>query len=91
MKKILVVGYAPYGTMEKLVAKYPDVLWFEERKVGMSESAFALIELVDMMDGVLFMKDSRMERKGYEIVCTLKQKQIYEEDAFPVEEKEEEK
>lgn len=89
MKKILVVGYAPYGTIEKLVKNYPNVLWFEERKVGMGESAFAMIELVDMMDGVLFMADSRLERKGYEIVCTLKGKKMYEMDAFPVEEEEE--
>lgn len=88
MKKILVVGWVPYGYMDKLVEKYPDVLWFEERKVGMSENAFALIELVDMMDGVMFMKDSEGKRKGYEIVCTLKQKEMYEVDAFPVEEEE---
>ena len=88
MKKILVVGYAPYGYMDKLVAKYPDVLWFEERRVGMSESAFAMIELVDMMDGVLFVKDGEGKRRGYEIVCTLKEKKMYEVDAFPVEEEE---
>ena len=89
MKKILVVGYVPYGTIEKLVKNYPNVLWFEERKVGMSESAFAMIDLVDAMDGVLFVNDNDGKRKGYEIVCTLKGKKMYEMDAFPVEEEEE--
>ena len=91
MKKILVVGYMPYGYMGKLVEKYPDVLWFSEQEVGMSDKSRALIELVEMMDGVMFM-DNYSDRIGYEVACVMMQKTIYEKDEFSVEEhKEEEK
>lgn len=86
MKKILVVGYVPYGYMDKLVEKYPDVLWFSEQEVGMSDKSRALIELVEMMDGVMFMENYRSGRIGYEVACVMAQKKIYEKDEFPVEE-----
>ena len=92
MKKILVVGFMPYGYMGKLVEKYPDVLWFSEQEVGMSDKSRALIELVEMMDGVMFMGNYRSDRIGYEVACVMMGKTIYEKDEFPVEEhKEEEK
>ena len=91
MKKILVVGYMPYGYMGKLVEKYPYVLWFPGQDVGMSDKSRALIELVEMMDGVMFM-DNYSDRIGYEVACVMAKKTIYEKDEFPVEEhKEEEK
>lgn len=91
MKKILVVGYMPYGYMGKLVEKYPYVLWFPEQDVGMSDKSRALIELVEMMDGVMFM-DNYSDRIGYEVACVMAKKTIYEKDEFSVEEhKEEEK
>ena len=89
MKKILVVGFMPYGYMGKLVEKYPDVLWFSEQEVGMSDKAMALIALVEMMDGVMFMGNYRSDRIGYEVACVMTQKKIYEKDEFPVEEHEE--
>ena len=89
MKKILVVGYMPYGYMGKLVEKYPDVLWFPEQEVGMCDKSRALIELVDMMDGVMFMGDYHSDRIGYEVACVMMGKTIYEKDEFPVEEHEE--
>ena len=85
MKKILVVGYMPYGYMGKLVEKYPDVLWVPEQEVGMSDKSRALIELVEMMDGVMFM-DNYSDRIGYEVACVMMQKTIYEKDEFSVEE-----
>lgn len=88
MKKILLVGYVPYGYTEKLQKKYPNIIWFEERKIYFGDSAFAFIEVVGMMDGVMFMKDSLLDRKAYEVVCTLQKKDMYELDAFPVEEEE---
>ena len=92
MKKILVVGYMPYGYMGKLVEKYPDVLWFPEEEVGMSDKSRALIELVEMMDGVMFMGDYHSDRIGYEVACVMTHKDIYEKEEFSVEEhKEEEK
>ena len=95
MKKILVVGYMPYGYMGKLVEKYPDVLWFSEQEIGMSDKSRALIELVEMMDGVMSM-DNYSDRIGYEVACVMMKKTIYEKDEFSVEEhveehKEEEK
>lgn len=91
MKKILVVGFMPYGYMDKLVEKYPDVLWFQEQEVGMSDKAMALIELVEMMDGVMFM--GHRNRLTYEVVCSMTHKDIYEKNQYPVAEdpKEEEK
>ena len=86
MKKILVVGYMPYGYMGKLVEKYPDVLWFPEQEVGMSDKSRALIKLVEMMDGVMFMGDYHSDRIGYEVACVMMGKTIYEKDEFPVEE-----
>ena len=86
MKKILVVGFMPYGYMGKLVDKYPDVLWFSEQEVGMSDKSRALIELVEMMDGVMFMDHYRNDRIGYEVACVMMGKTIYEKDEFPVEE-----
>ena len=67
MKKVLVVGFMPYGYKEKLVKAYPNVLWFSDREVGMSDSAFALIELVEMMDTIMFMDDYHRDRIGYEV------------------------
>lgn len=86
MKKILVVGYMPYGYMGKLVEKYPDVLWFPEQEVGMSDKSRALIELVELMDGVMFMENYRNDRIGYEVACVMMGKTLYEKDEFPVEE-----
>ncbi len=93
MKKILLVGVVPYGYMGKLVEKYPNVLWFDANDIGMSENAFAMVELIKMMDGVMFLSNYKSTRLPYEIVCTLDNKPMYEKDAFPVEEpvKEEEK
>lgn len=86
MKKILVVGYMPYGYMGKLVEKYPDVLWFPEQEVGMSDKSRALIKLVEMMDGVMFMENYYSDRIGYEVACVMMGKTIYGKDEFPVEE-----
>lgn len=86
MKKILVVGFMGYGYKEKLVKTYPNVLWFSDREVGMSDSAFALIELVEMMDGVMFMDKDGSKRMSYEVACCMAKKPIHEKDDLPVEE-----
>lgn len=86
MKKILVVGFMPYGYKESLVKHYPNIIWFEEREIGMSESAFAMVEVVKMMDAVMFMNNNRNDRLPYEIVCTLDNKKMHEKDEFPIEE-----
>lgn len=88
MKKILLVGVVPYGYMGKLVEKYPNVLWFDANDIGMSENAFAMVELIKMMDGVMFLSNYKSTRLPYEIVCTLDNKPMYEKDAFPVGEEE---
>ena len=86
MKKILVVGFMGYGYKEKLVKTHPNVLWFAEREVGMSDSAFALIELVDMMDAVMFMDKDGSERMSYEVACCMAKKPIHEKEEYPVDE-----
>ena len=90
MKKILVVGFMPYKYMENLAKANPNVIWFSERDVGMSDSAFALIELVEMMDGIMFMDKDGSERMSYEVACCMAKKPIYEKDEFPVEEEKKE-
>lgn len=89
MKKILVVGFMMSKDKEDLAKEFPNVIWFSERDVGMSDSAFALIELVEMMDGVMFMDKDGRERMSYEVACCMAKKPIYEKDDFPVKEKEE--
>ena len=84
MKKILVVGFMGYGYKEKLVKTYPNVLWFSEREVGVSDSAFALIELVEMMDGVMFMDKDCVERMSYEVACCMAKKPIHEKEEYPL-------
>ena len=86
MKKVLVVGFMPYGYKEKLVKAYPNVLWFSDREVGMSDNAFALIELVEMMDTIMFMDDYHRDRIGYEVACAMTKKPICKKDEYPVEE-----
>lgn len=86
MKKILVVGFMPYKYKENLAKANPNVIWFSERDVGMSDSAFALVELVEMMDGVMFMDKDGRERMSYEVACCMAKKPIHEKDDFPVEE-----
>ena len=88
MKKILVVGFMPYGYEEKLVKAYPNVLWFSDREVGMSDSAFALIELVEMMDGVMFMDKDGSERMSYEVACCMAKKPIHEAEEYQLDEPE---
>ena len=88
MKKILVVGYVTYGYKDKLVKAHPNVLWFEEREIGMSDSAFALIELVSMMDAIMFMDKDCSDRLGYEVACAMTKKPIHEKEDYPVDEPE---
>ena len=86
MKKILVVGFMMSKDKENLAKAFPNVIWFSERDVGMSDSAFALIELVEMMDGVMFMDKDGSERMSYEVACCMAKKPICEKDEYPVEE-----
>ena len=90
MKKILVVGFVPYGYIGELVGKYPNVIWIDAHGIGMSDLASAMVEVVKMMDGVMFMDDYKRDRLPYEILCKLDQKPTYEKSDFPIDVKEEE-
>ena len=91
MTKILLVGVVPYGYKEKLVEKYPNIIWFEACDIGMSENAFALVELVKMMDGVMFMNEYKRDRLPYEILCTLDNKKMYDKWDYPIDDAKEKK
>ena len=86
MKKILLVGVVPYGYKNDLVKSYPDILFFEASEIGMSDSAFAMVELVKMMDGVMLLSEYKTTRLPWEILCTLENKPMYEKHNFPIEE-----
>ena len=90
MRKILIVGYVPYGYDKKLSEKNPDVIFFEERSVSHNGDVQSIIELVDMMSGVLFMSENNYERLGWEVACIMKNKRVYEKSDFPIEDEKKE-
>lgn len=88
MRKILVIGFMPYGYDQKLVEKNPDVIFFEEHSIS-HNGVNSIIELVDMMSGVMFMSETGSERLAWEVACIMKNKRIYEKSDFPVEDEKE--
>lgn len=82
MRKILVVGFVPYKENEKLGEAYPDVIWFFAREIINANEPKGVVELVKMMDGVMFMNKDRYDRLAYEIACVMTNTPIYERDAF---------
>ena len=86
MKKILVVGYVPYGYSSKLAEAYPNVIWFYDRNINYT-GAVALVELVGMFDGVMFM-DSNRDNLAWEVACVMKNVSTFGKDAYPVEKQE---
>lgn len=87
IKKILVVGYVPYGYNKKLAEAYPNVIWFYNQDIDYT-GAVALVELVGMVDGVMFM-DSNRDNLAWEVACVMKNVRTFGKDAYPVEEKQE--
>lgn len=90
MRKILIVGFIPYGYDQKLVEKNPDVIFFEERSIAYSGDVNSIVELVDMMSGVMFMSEVGSERLAWEVACIMKNKRVYEKSDFPVEDEKKE-
>lgn len=84
MKKVLVVGYLDFDKYKKLSETYKDVLFIEESGIR-HYGCNALIELVGMFDEVLFV-DNPSERITYEVACAMKNVQIVEMSAYPLEE-----
>lgn len=91
MKKVLVVGYLNYEKHQKLVEKYPYVLFVEESPIRYSrDSAEALVTLVGMVDTVAFINDSS-DRFSFEIAACMMKKYICELfTEYPIEEGEKE-
>jgi hypothetical protein len=89
MRKILVIGFVPYGYDKKLSEKNPDVIFFQERSIAYSGGVNSIIELVDMVNGVLFMEEESGERLAWEVACIMKNKRIFEKSDFPVEDEKE--
>ena len=90
MRKILIVGFVPYGYDKKLSEKNPDVIFFEERSIAYSGGVNAIIELVDSVSGVLFMSENGDERLAWEVACIMKNKRVYEKSDFPIEDEKKE-
>lgn len=88
MRKILIVGFVPYGYDKKLSEKNPDVIFFEERSIS-HNGVNSIIELVDMMNGILFMSENGDERLAWEVACVMKNKRIFETSDFPIEDEKE--
>lgn len=88
MRKILIVGFVPYGYDKKLAEKNPDVIFFEERSIS-HNGVNSIIELVDMMNGILFMSENGDERLAWEVACVMKNKRIFETSDFPIEDEKE--
>ena len=86
MKKVLVVGYLDFDKYKKLAETYKDDLVIEESNIR-HYGCTALIELVGMFNEVLFV-DNPSERITYEVACAMKNVQIAEMSAYPVEEEE---
>ena len=89
MRKILVIGFVPYGYDKKLSEKNPDVIFFQERSIAYSGGVNSIIELVDRVNGVLFMEEESGERLAWEVACIMKNKRIFEKSDFPVEDEKE--
>ena len=85
MKKILVVGYVPYGYNKKLAEAYPDVISFYDRDINYT-GAVSLVELVGMFDGVMFM-DSNGDNLAWEVACIMKNVRTLSKNEYPVEKK----
>ena len=85
MKKVLIIGWLNSDKYAKLAETYKDILFIEESSI-LHYGCTALIELVGMFDEVLFV-DNPSERITYEVACAMKNVQIAEMSAYPVEEK----
>ena len=81
----MVVAYLDLDKYKKLAVTYKDVLFIEESNIW-HYGCNALIELVGMFEGVLFV-DNPCERITYEVACAMKNVQIAEMSAYPVAEK----
>ena len=85
MKTVLIIGWLNSDKYAKLAETYKDILFIEESSI-LHYGCTALIELVGMFDEVLFV-DNPSERITYEVACAMKNVQIAEMSAYPVEEK----
>ena len=65
---------------------YPNVIWFYDRNINYT-GAVALVELVGMFDGVMFM-DSDRDNLAWEVACVMKNVRAFGKDAYPVEKQE---
>ena len=84
MKRVLVVWSLGFDKYKKLAETHKDVLFLQECVI-LHYGCNALIELVGMFDEVLFV-DNPSERITYEVACAMKNVQIAEMTAYPLEE-----
>ena len=84
MKKILIIGYMPYGYDKELKEAYPNIIWFQEEKI-MYSGPVGLVELVGMFDGVMFMYQSdNRNNLAWEVACVMKNVRTFDRYDYPV-------
>lgn len=83
MKKILIIGYIPYGYDKELRGAYPDIIWFQEEKI-MYSGPVGLVELVGVFDGVMFMHQSDRNNLAWEVACVMKNVRTFDRDDYPI-------
>ena len=86
MKRVLVVGFTPYGFMEKLAKQHQAILFINYEGIYPQDDGSAIVEAVNMVDGVLFMEPDGKRRLAYEVACSMTGTDIYEKSEYPVEE-----
>ena len=86
MKKVLVVGWLNYEEDEKLAKKYPDIIWLFNREIGNVDKPVGIVEMVDIVDEVMFTENDTRERLAWEIACVMKNRTVVEASKYPIDE-----
>ena len=71
MRKYLVVGFTGYGLMNALAKAEPNVIIFEQREINNANNAEAIVDIVKMVDAVVFADCGEDERLCYEVAIAM--------------------
>ena len=81
MKKVLLVGY-DYVYTQAVIEKYDGILFIPQKEIN-ANTPQRIIELVRMVDEVVFISSSNME---YEVAAVMLNKPVYWAEHYPVDE-----
>ena len=92
MRIVFVIGYVPYDYKNKLVEKYPDVIWVFEDAVRIINSAEAIVTLTKFVDEIMFFGKyiSDNEKNAWQVACVMLHKKVVETSSYPVDDESEE-